>query len=100
MPYIIEEKRKEIAPHIKSLLEYIKTVGELSPGDLNYIVTLTIIEYYRRNKCYSSANDVKGALGLAVDEFRRRVIDGYENKKIFLNGDVYPNDVLPAKEFE
>ena len=89
MPYIVQEKRAEISPHIKPLQDYIATAGELASGDLNYILTLLIIAYYKRRSNYQSVNDISGALDECGKEFDRRVTAKYEDKKIEQNGDVY-----------
>lgn len=80
MPYITAARRQ-------SLFE---GKPPISSGELNYILTLSIIgylEYHGRN--YSTMNDIIGALDQAKDEFRRRVVHPYEEEKIQEHGDVY-----------
>lgn len=61
-----------------------------TPGELNYVVTLSI-KNYMENKglSYQTINDIIGALDGASKEFYRRVAAPYEDKKIEENGDVY-----------
>jgi hypothetical protein len=79
MPYIEQKARKEIEEGRKP-----QTAGEL-----NYAITLMIYDYYKRIGRYQSVNDIVGALNCASMEIYRRVVAGYEDKKIAENGDVY-----------
>lgn len=64
-------------------------------GGLNFQLTLTIIDYLiRKGLSYQTCNDIVGALDNCKDEFKRRVQDPYEDKKIAENGDVYPAEFL------
>lgn len=78
MPYISEERRHEVF-----------TEEPTTPGELNFLITAIIWEYFKNNRNYQSINDVLGALEGAKLEFYRRVAAPYEDKKIALNGDVY-----------
>lgn len=80
MPYITQERRKEIE-------EVGESIG--SPGELNYMITSIIWGYYKDSKNYQSINDVLGALEGAKLEFYRRVAAPYEDIKIKENGDVF-----------
>lgn len=61
-------------------------------GDLNYLFTMAAIQYVEyHGLSYQILNDVIGALTAAKDEFTRRVVIPYEDKKIKINGDVYPD---------
>lgn len=81
MPYIEPGWRQELdngaAPDI--------------PGDLNYLLTKTIIRYLCSNGQinYTKLNDVMGALEGCKAEFYRRAVVPYEEGKIEANGDVY-----------
>lgn len=59
------------------------------PGELNYILTMIINEYWKANESYQTINDVIGALEGAKLEFYRRIAAPYENGKVKENGDVY-----------
>lgn len=70
----------------------------LDAGELNYLLTLTVIEYVQdHGLSYKTLNDVSGALTECLAEFRRRVIAPYEDSKIAENGDVYPEDLTSKK---
>ena len=79
MPYIVKSHRARF----NSRADVPRTAGEL-----NYVITKTIMEYYY-NGGYQEINDVLGALEGAKLEFYRRVVAPYEDTKIEENGDVY-----------
>lgn len=61
-----------------------------SPGELNFLLSTLVYEYVKRKGIsYQHINDVVGALECAKQEFIRRVVNPYEDKKIIENGDVY-----------
>lgn len=63
-------------------------------GELNYKLTVEIIDYLMwHGLSYQTCNDIVGALDNCKDEFRRRVQHPYEDGKIKINGDVYPEEV-------
>lgn len=78
MPYITTDERQRAAE------------CPLTPGELNYAITKICLEYFNVTRaCYTSINDVIGALECAKQEFYRRVAVPYEEKKQAENGDVY-----------
>jgi hypothetical protein len=80
MPYIVEERRAELDP----------MVHPETPGELNYCITMVVIDYLKSHKLsYGTINDIVGALDGAKMEFYRRVAIPYEDEKISTNGDVY-----------
>ena len=80
MPYISQQRRDDL--HAGAGAEH--------PGELNYQITDLVVLYWENHaKCYSSINDILGALEGAKLEFYRRVVVPYEDKKILENGDVY-----------
>lgn len=80
MPYIKEDRKNDLIG-----IDETHTTGEL-----NYKITLLLIEYMRfKGLSYQTINDILGALEGAKQEFYRRVATPYENKKIEENGDVY-----------
>ena len=101
MPYIKQNESKKI---FDVSLDYMftqlhKEGLNLSPGDLNYIFTKLIIGYLKEHKLsYKTINDIVGALECCKHEFLRRVVDGYEDKKIIENGDVYPVEFKKWKQ--
>jgi hypothetical protein len=81
MPYIAQPRRQAMK---------INHSPAESPGELNYQITLLVVEYIRNKKMsYQTINDIVGALDGAKLEFYRRVAAPYENSKIATNGDVY-----------
>ena len=80
MPYISQEERRDLFAG-----------GDiLTAGQLNYQITVLVVEYLRTNKLnYQTINDIVGALEGAKAEFQRRVVNPYEKDKIETNGDVY-----------
>lgn len=60
------------------------------PGDLTYRLTMLIEAYrYDRGDSFSTFAEIVGALEQTKDEFQRRVIHPYEDRKRAENGDVY-----------
>ena len=62
-------------------------------GELNYAVT-RLVDRYLTNKGkirYAHLNEVIGVLECAKQEFYRRVVSPYEDRKILESGDVYKN---------
>lgn len=80
MPYI-QKKQKEALAAGASIT---------GPGELNYLLTLTIKRYWvNSSKNYQAINDVVGAVEGARQEFIRRIVNPYEDEKIKQNGDVW-----------
>ena len=83
MPYIKGERR--LAIKAGGLPE--------TPGELNYKLTLDIIEYANvKGLNYTTINDILGALRGCEMEFYGRIASKYEKGKKNENGDVY-NDL-------
>lgn len=84
MPYISQGHRDKYRKMFNELN------GISTPGQLNYLITCLVKEYIGQNKItYTMLNDIMGALESAKQEFYRRVVVLYEEKKIEDNGDVY-----------
>ena len=79
MPYILQERRAALRTH----------ANPSNAGELNYILTLVIKEYFVQHSNYQGINDIVGALSACASEFYRRIVIPYENEKIKTNGDVY-----------
>lgn len=83
MPYIKNIRRDELCA------ERVHEVPQ-NAGELNYVLTREVREYlYKHGLNYQTCNDIVGALDNCKHEFRRRIQDDYENKKILENGDLY-----------
>jgi len=86
MPYIKQEDRDVILN---------RTRDPRTAGELNFLFTDLINRYLTENGvCYQSFNDIVGALEGAKLEVYRRLVAGYEDKKIIENGEVYDKNVL------
>ena len=85
MPYIREEDREQY----RAILKYIEKIGIACAGDLNYLITvLSNIYLEESGKCYTSYNEVIGVLECAKQEYYRKKIAPYEDKKCKENGAV------------
>jgi len=80
MPYINKHDRNSIQEGFRR---------PATAGELNFLITTIIKDYYEDDQCYQTINDVVGALEGAKLEFYRRVAAPYEDLKIKENGDVY-----------
>jgi hypothetical protein len=67
-------------------------------GELIYVLTREV-EKYRlfHGDCYQTFNDIIGALEGAKQEFYRRIVAPYEDKKMIENGDVYNGPTRKAE---
>lgn len=81
MPYIDKNERVLLDEHERL---------PLNPGELNYVITKTIVKYMRgRNVNYALLNEIVGVLESAKAEFQRCVVAPYEDTKMKANGEVY-----------
>ena len=81
MPYISGDRKQ---------LEEAKRNPQ-SPGQLNYAISCLLIDYLDEHRIsYVVLNEIVGAVELAKQEFIRRVVNPYEEKKIETsNNDIY-----------
>lgn len=94
MPYIKKEFRGPIEEKLIPLvrrLDRMRNLGMIDEKDLTacltYIVFRLIRRYYETGKWYDKM-DAEKVCASAVDEFKRRFLHPYEDKKILENGDV------------
>lgn len=86
MPYIKQDRRKFIADKEIDIISYSDIENA---GELQYAMAVMFKSYMERKGLnYQNCNDVMGALDGAAQEFYRRVVAPYEDKKIEENGDV------------
>jgi hypothetical protein len=86
IPYITQNRREEILPHIQKFWADCPIVEE---GEMNYIIT-KLLEYYRAGHYkYSLFNKIIGLLECIKLEYYRRMLGMYEDTKKEENGDVY-----------
>ncbi len=79
MPYIKKKDRKELDNRLPK-----------NAGELQYLMAVMFKEYlYSHGNRYQTMNDVMGALAGAQQEFYRKVVAPYEDKKIAENGGLY-----------
>jgi hypothetical protein len=90
MPYIKRQDRIKIEyccgklNPITALINSINTEGEL-----NYVITKLCLEFLnKKKKNYAVLNSIIGVLECAKQEFYRRIVSPYEDKKIQENGDI------------
>jgi hypothetical protein len=82
MPYVKKSERARL-----------DAGGEItSPGELNYRITRMVDEYLtRKGLSYANLNEAIGVLECAKLELYRRIVAGYEDRKLAdpESGDVY-----------
>lgn len=85
MPYIAQDKRKELDEFLNNVVDQ-----QLSVGELNYVITKLLLSFVNRNGLrYDICNSLLGVLECAKLELYRRLVGPYEDAKISENGDVY-----------
>jgi len=88
MPYIKKEERQELDKLLQPLIDFLKTKGiEEVDGQINYTFTKVLASLYKPR--YFNYNRAMGVLECIKQEFYRRVVAPYEDKKKEENGDVY-----------
>ena len=96
MPYTAQIDRPIYDGGIQLLAEAFAAVGA-GDGDLNYVLTkvaLAWLMYHKPPYNYALRSDVMKAFTCAGFEWYERVMKPYEQQKKYLNGDVYPEEVL------
>jgi hypothetical protein len=90
MPYISEERRRNLDPHIEGLQKALAglAIRGGSEGDLNYTISRLIGAAFLNETRYHTIARVTGVLANVKDEFYRRLGIPYENLAIEKNGDV------------
>ncbi|MFO1519579.1 MAG: hypothetical protein U1F57_07980 [bacterium] len=79
MPYIKIEQREQLA----------KGKKPEDAGELNYQITRLLLEYLQeKGERYASYNEIMGVLQCVSQEFYRRWVVPYEDRKMKENGDV------------
>ena len=93
MPYIREDKRKQIESELDQLvIKFLETQDEGgTAGRLNYVISSMIGAILKNDRLlsYARINELIGVLECAKMELYRRVATPYEDDKSRLNGDVY-----------
>jgi len=93
MPYIKLVQRNRFENLLHQVLQTMPT----DAGELNYLISRIVDTYIQvKGKNYANLNEVIGVLECVKQEYYRRIISVYEEKKIAENGDVYGK--LPEKQ--
>lgn len=92
MPYIKQDKRNVLDPHVDLLLNELRGLESDDPsnnmeGNLNYIITRMLKRIYVGGG-YRGINDAIGMLESCKLEIYRKVAGPYEDQKEFENGSV------------
>jgi hypothetical protein len=87
MPYIPQSRRKDFEKEVNALVD-LANRETLDTGDINYIVSKFIFAIYDKNPSYGQGSKVRAALSDAAEEFYRRKLADYEDKKKAENGDI------------
>lgn len=91
MPYINQDKRHVLDPHIAPLINALRELESDDPsnnmeGNLNYIITVLVKRTMGAG--YRGVNDAVGMLECCKLELYRKVAASYEDQKEFENGAV------------
>jgi hypothetical protein len=62
--------------------------GEACVGEVNYVISSIIWELFKYKRSYTIGNNLIGVLECVKQEFYRRQLAPYEDKKIKENGDL------------
>lgn len=92
MPYIKQEKRHVLDPHIENLLNALRELESDDPtnnmeGNINYTITKILKRVYGGGG-YAGINDAMGMMFSCALEFYRKDAGPYEDQKEFDNGKV------------
>jgi hypothetical protein len=89
MPYVDLESRERLKHLTDQIKDEILNGQSISPGDMNYLITLMCHAYLeRKGNRYTFHNDLVGVLECAKQELYRRKTASYEDECIKKNGDV------------
>lgn len=89
MPYIKEKDREQYDWVVEALADMLTASGVA--GNLNYVLFKLIVEMRKREEClsYQQISRFLAELNECSHEIRRRILQPYEDEKIYGNGDVY-----------
>lgn len=85
MPYIKRGQRDRLDPAIRELARHVS-----EPGELNYAISRLALAYMSLfiRKGYTTRSMIHGVLQDVTDEWYRRAMAPYEDKKMLENGDI------------
>ncbi len=87
MPYITEDRRRALDPHIEGLQKALHVLDG-DEGDLNYTITRLLGAAFLNETRYRTLARLRGVLGTVWDEFYARIGLPYERTAREKNGDV------------
>lgn len=87
MPYIDKDDRIALDNVLDPLSEQLEKLG-FKAGNLNYCIYKLLLFYFKNNAGYEMVARVSGVLQNVSDEFYRKWVVPYEEKKIAENGDI------------
>ena len=87
MPYVSLKSRKELDDYLKELCGFLE-ITNTTPGELAYIIYAICISKAYFEDSFANMNQIIGVLESVKQEFYRRVVAPYEDKKIKENGDI------------
>ena len=96
MPYISEERRATLDPHVSEVITALRELG-WNEGDLNYTVSRLVGAAFEERPRYHMIASITGVLKNVADEFYRRIAAPYEEAAAEKNGDVGEYARIEAK---
>ncbi len=94
MPYITQERRKELDGLIEVLSDKLRCWESDRMGDYNYVITKLIHNSIRKDGLsYQHLNNIVGMLECCKTEFIRTVVSPYEDEKRISNGSISELDI-------
>ena len=90
MPYIPKHSRQVFDNSVSEIVENLTLFATkpVSSGEINYVISSIIWRIFDQLPSYTLANDLVGVLECVKQEFIRRRLNDYEDKKILENGDL------------
>jgi hypothetical protein len=84
MPYITEDKRKVL----DKIIDRFDNDHYMDDGEVTYVIYKLLLNHVRSNMRYNTLAECMGIIECAKQEFYRRIVAPYEDKKILENGDI------------
>ena len=89
MPYVHQDYREFLDPHINDIVKAVRHACVSSPGILNYIITRIVVESRKQtSSSYARLSATHAIFNDAGAEFYRRMMADYEDGAIQKNGDL------------
>ncbi len=88
MPYIQQDDRTKFDEGIADILGALQADDNIKVGEINYVFSAILWSLFKENESYTFGNNLIGVLECVKQEFYRRQLASYEDKKCIQNGDV------------